>query len=139
PRFACPVRITPIGSTAMTLRMRQICLVAGELAPAIADLRSVFGLEECYRDPAVARWGLENVLLPVGNGFLEVVAPVKPGMAAGRYLDRRGGVGGYMVILQTQELEHYRKRVADLGIRLVADPNHGGYVGMQLHPRDTGG
>ena len=123
----------------MKLRMRQICLVARELEPAVADLKAVFGLEECYRDPAVARWGLENALLPVGNGLLEVVAPVQADTAAGRYLDRRGGDGGYMVILQTADLEPYRRRIADLGVRLVAEPNYGEYVGMQLHPRDTGG
>ena len=123
----------------MTLRMRQICLVARALAPAVDDLCAVFGLEVCYRDPAVARWGLENALMPVGNQLLEVVAPVRAGTAAGRYLDRRGGDGGYMVILQTSDLPSYRERVADLGIRLVAEPDYGEYIGMQLHPRDTGG
>lgn len=123
----------------MMLRMRQICLVARDLAPVVEDLCAVFGLEVCHRDPAVARWGLENALLPVGNGFLEVVAPVRPDTAAGRYLDRRAGDGGYMVILQTQDLDVYRRRIAALGIRRIAEPDYGDYVGMQLHPRDTGG
>jgi hypothetical protein len=123
----------------MVLRLRQICLVARELAPAVEDLTEIFGLAVCYRDPAVAKWGLENALMPIGNGFLEVVAPTRPDTAAGRYLDRRQGDGGYMVILQAGDLEPYRKTVAELGIRLIAEPNYGEYVGMQLHPRDTGG
>ncbi|MFN4088359.1 MAG: VOC family protein [Alphaproteobacteria bacterium] len=123
----------------MTLRMRQICLVAGKLAPVEDELCGVLGIEVCYRDPAVGRWGLENALMPVGNGLLEVVAPVRDGTAAGRYLERRHGDGGYMVILQTDDLAPVRERVERMGIRRIAEPDHDGYVGMQLHPRDTGG
>ena len=123
----------------MQLRLRQICLVAEKLAPAVDDLCAVFGIEVCYRDPAVGKWGLENALMPIGNGLLEVVAPTRDGTAAGRYLERRKGDGGYMVILQAKEIDSYRERIAKIGVRLIAEPNYGEYIGMQLHPRDTGG
>ena len=84
----------------MSIRLRQIALVANKLAPVIDDLKAVFGLEVCYIDPGVGAFGLENSLLPVGNNFIEVVAPIKEGTAGGRYLKRRGGDGGYMVICQ---------------------------------------
>src|SRR5215475_8049112 len=87
-------RRQPVPAT-MNLRMRQICLVARQLAPVVDDFREVFGLEACYRDPGVGKYGLENALFPIGNGFLEVVAPVRDGTTAGRYLDRRGGDGGW--------------------------------------------
>ena len=77
------------------LRMRQICLVARDLDAAQADLTAIFGLEVCYRDPNIGRLGLRNFLLPVGDSFLEVVAPMREGTTAERYLDRRGGDGGY--------------------------------------------
>src|SRR5262249_61654247 len=80
----------------MWLRMRQIALIARELAPVVDEIREVFGLEVAYRDPEVAAFGLENAVFPVGNQFLEVVAPVREGTAGGRYLDRRGGDGGDM-------------------------------------------
>ena len=98
------------------LRMRQIALVAHDLNAIEADFREVFGLEVCYRDPGVAKYGLHNFLMPVGNGFLEVVAPTEEGTAGGRYLERRGGDGGYMVILQTDDIAAVRARVADLGL-----------------------
>ena len=56
------------------LRLRQICLIARELDPAIADLEAVLGITTCHRDPAVKKFGLVNALLPIGNNFLEVVA-----------------------------------------------------------------
>ena len=123
----------------MRLRLRQICLVARDLEPVVADLKRVFGLEVCYVDDAVAAYGLVNALLPVGHQFLEVVAPTRPGTAAGRYLDRRGGDGGYMVITQCPDLEARRRRVAELGVRIANPLEHGEFQGMQLHPKDTGG
>ncbi|MEN3974498.1 VOC family protein [Emcibacter sp. SYSU 3D8] len=120
-------------------KLRQLALVARDLASVEADLSAIFGLEVAYRDPAVAKWGLENIVVPVGNQFLEVVAPTRPGTTAGRYLDRRGGDGGYMVILQTEDPRGRDARVAGLGIRTVHQILHSDYDGLQLHPRDTGG
>ncbi|MGR3566532.1 MAG: hypothetical protein ACU0CN_02170, partial [Pseudooceanicola nanhaiensis] len=82
------------------IHLRQVCLVAGALAPAVSALRDVLGLPVAHVDPAVGKFGLENTLLTLGSQFLEVVAPTRAGTAAGRYLDRRGGDGGYMVICQ---------------------------------------
>ena len=123
----------------MRLHLRQICLVARDLEPVVADLKRVFGLEVCHVDDAVAAYGLVNALLPVGHQFLEVVAPTGPGTAAGRYLDRRGGDGGYMVIAQCPDLEPRRRRIAELGVRIANPLEHGDFQGMQLHPKDTGG
>jgi hypothetical protein len=119
--------------------MRQICLVARDLDAAEADLSAIFGLAVCYRDPGVGRFGLHNFLMPVGDNFLEVVAPMREGTAAGRYLDRRGGDGGYMVIMQCDDVAAARGRVARLGVRLVADMGHGEDQGIQLHPKDVPG
>ena len=70
----------------MWLRLRQIALCARKLAPLESTLADVLGLVPCHRDPAVGEFGLENVLFPLGNQFLEIVAPVRPGTAAGRFL-----------------------------------------------------
>jgi hypothetical protein len=123
----------------MWLRLRQIALVAERLAPVERDLTEVLGLEVCYRDPGVAHFGLENALMPIGNQLLEVVAPVQENTAAGRYLARRGGDGGYMVITQCAEHRPRRKRVQDLGVRVVHQFETRRFRNMQLHPKDTGG
>ncbi len=126
------------------IRIRQICLVAHDLDRIQEQCESVFGVEVCYRDPGVGRHGLRNILIPFGDQLLETVSPL-PGehdTAGGRYLKRRGGDGGYMVIMQVpqQAYASYQERIADLGIRLVAEPGraeHG--MGMQLHPKDVPG
>lgn len=121
------------------LRLRQICLVANDLKAVENDLRAVFGLEVCYRDPGVAKYGLENFLMPVSRTFLEVVAPTEAGTAAGRYLERRGGDGGYIVILQCNDAERRRARYQQMGVRVANAMDYGEFQGTQLHPRDTGG
>lgn len=121
------------------LRLRQICLVASELDKPVDDLKAVFGLETCHHDPAVEKYGLTNALLPIGMDFLEVVAPFREGTAAGRYIARRGGDGGYMVILQCDDTAAREKRMPDIGVRIANRLDYGTYLGLQLHPRDTGG
>ena len=123
----------------MFLRLRQLCLVARELQPVVDDLCAVLGLQVCHRDPEVARFGLHNALMRVGTGFIEVVAPLRDGTAAGRYLQRRGGDGGYMVILDCEDIEPWRRHAATVGVRIAAELRLAGYVGLQLHPQDTGG
>jgi catechol 2,3-dioxygenase-like lactoylglutathione lyase family enzyme len=122
----------------MNLRMRQICLVARELATVVEVFRDVFGFEVCHRDPGVGKYGLENALFPVGNGFLEVVAPVKDGTTAGRYLERRRGDGGYMVITQCADLAQRRARCEAVGVRVANEIRYPDYQELQLHPRDVG-
>jgi hypothetical protein len=121
------------------LRLRQLCLVAHDLEPVVEDLKAVFDIEVCHRDPAVAKYGLHNALLPIGNSFVEIVAPTQADTAAGRYLDRRKGDGGYMVILDTDELDRWQRHVDAIGVRVAARLVSNGYRGLQLHPRDTGG
>lgn len=121
------------------LRLRQICLVASALEPALAEIGQVIGLAICHRDGNVAKYGLHNALFPVGAAFLEVVAPLSEGTAAGRYLERRGGDGGYMVILDCDDIEHRRAHCAAIGVRIANPIRYETYTGLQLHPRDTGG
>ena len=121
------------------LRMRQICLVAEDLDTIEAQLRGVFGLEVCFRDEGVGRFGLHNFLMPIGSSFLEVVSPLRPGTAGGRYLQRRGGDGGYMVIMQCGDIAARRAHVSELGIRLIADSANEQTDGIQLHPKDVPG
>ena len=118
------------------LRLRQICLVAPQLAPAERAITDVLGLAVCYRDPQVEKYGLENALWPVGDMFLEVVAPTRPDTAAGRFLDRSNGNGGYMAIFDCADPARRADHARSCGVRIVTQVTHDAYTGVQLHPRD---
>jgi len=118
------------------LRLRQICLVAPQLEPAISDISEIMGLSVCYRDGNVAKYGLENALLPVDSILLEVVAPTKPGTAAGRFIDKTEGRGGYMAIFCCDDPDARGRAANALGVRTANVIDHPPYRGVQLHPRD---
>ena len=118
------------------MRLRQICLVAPQLEPVISDIAEIMGLSVCYRDGNVAKYGLENALLPVDTILLEVVAPFQPGTAAGRFLDKTGGRGGYMAIFCCEDPDARGRHANAMGVRTANVITHAPYHGVQLHPRD---
>jgi hypothetical protein len=125
------------------LRLRQICLVAHDLASVEKQIGDVLGLEICYRDPGVGKYGLHNALFAMSGTFLEVVSPTRPDTAGGRYLERRKGDGGYMYIADCDNLEERRIHFKEHGARLVQDLKSEDDVSwseaLHLHPKDTGG
>lgn len=125
------------------LRLRQIALVAADLATVEKQIADVLGLEICYRDPGVGKYGLHNALFAMSGTFLEVVSPLREGTAGGRYLERRKGDGGYMYIVDCDDLERRREHFLAMGVRLVQDLKSGDEVStseaLHLHPKDTGG
>ena len=118
------------------MRLRQICLVAPHLEPVIGDIAGIMGLNVCYRDGNVAKYGLENALLPVDTILLEVVAPFQPGTAAGRFIEKTGGRGGYMAIFCCDDPDARREHARAMGVRVANVIDHAPYHGVQLHPRD---
>src|SRR3954469_18850515 len=101
------------------MRLRQIALVGQDLDACEADIRAILGLDYAYDDPGVGKFGLKNAVFPVGETFLEVVSPKQPGTTAGRLLEKRGGDGGYMVILQVEDIAEARARIAAANARVV--------------------
>jgi len=78
-------------------------------------------------------------LMAVGRNFLEVVAPTRAGTAGGRYLERRQGDGGYMVITQADSRESQaliRQNALDNGVRIAHETIRGDWNLCQLHPGD---
>ena len=137
----------------MDLRLRQVAMVGNAYDLTERALREVFGLDVAYRDPGtrpgreagVSIFGLKNFVMPIGNQFLELVSPLKPGpeSAGGRYIARRQGAGGYMLLFQVagSDYETHRQHLESQGVRLVA----GGEISeadsdaLHIHPKDLPG
>lgn len=116
-------------------RLRQIALATDDLERAIADFQHIFGVKLAYQDPHVAKYGLHNALFPFGLAFVEVVAPFEDGTAAGRFMERTAGVGGYMAIFNCSDPLRRGARANGLGVPTAHAIDHDGFVGVQLHPR----
>ena len=142
----------------MELRLRQPVLVARdkdrtvrELA-AVLDLRPVhgsgdltpFGLPE--ENPmseggrkVLEGLGVENLIFAVGADMLEVMFATRPDSAVVGFMDRRGGDTGYMLVLQTDDVEKYKALAEQEGVRVSHDAQFPFYRDIHLHPRDCGG
>src|SRR5215470_3079623 len=86
------------------MRLRQIALAASDLEATAAALGDVLGIGGPFHDPGVAVFGLVNAVMPIGESFLEVVSPVRDDATAKRWIAKRGGDVGYMVIVQCDDL-----------------------------------
>jgi hypothetical protein len=119
------------------LRLRQVCLAAPHLQASSELIRALLGIEECHRDANVASYGLENALFPIGaDRFLEVVSPILPGTAVGRFLEQSQGRGGYMLIFDCDDPKARAERAAALGVRIAHHIDRARFQGYQLHPKD---
>jgi hypothetical protein len=116
-----------------------VALVARDCGLVAGQLREAFGWGEPFCDPGVGRFGLTNAVFAAGDTFVEVVAPVRAGTTAGRYLERRGGDGGYMAIFQVPDLAAARARLPGLGVRVVWAADLPDIAGTHLHPKDVPG
>jgi Glyoxalase-like domain len=121
------------------MRLRQIALVAKDLAAAQADISAVLGIDYAFDDPGVGKYGLRNAVFPIGDTFLEVVSPKQAGTTAGRLLEKRGGDGGYMVILQVDDLAQTLATVKHASVRIADQMDKDGAAFTHIHPKDIGG
>jgi hypothetical protein len=120
-------------------RLRQVALVATDLETVAKALQTELPLSSPFHDPGISEFGLHNAVFSLGDTFLEVVSPVRAGTTAGRYLEKRGGDGGYMAIFQVPDMEDARRRVHDLGVRVVWSADLPDIAGTHLHPKDVPG
>ena len=123
----------------MDVRLRQVVLAVAELDPVSEQLSDELGLRDPFADPGVAAFGLRNAVFALGDTFVEVVSPTRPDTAAGRYMQRKGGDCGYMLIFQFDDLDAARARVDRMGIRVVWRTDHPDISGTHLHPADMRG
>jgi len=121
------------------MKLRQVVFVCKDLESNAKELCETLGIDIAYRDPGVGKWGLANVVCPTGHDFLEIVSPTQEGTSAGRYIQRRKGDGGYMVILQVPDAIKERERIAALGVRAVEKKDMAEYKYTHFHPSDTAG
>ncbi len=85
--------------------------------------------------------GVEAVLLDVGDGHVELLRPLGPDTAVGKFLARKGP-GLHHVAYAVDDIDATLQRVADAGVELIDTEARVGIRDSRvafLHPRSTGG
>ena len=127
-------------------RIRQLVLAARDLEARAQEFHQVFGMEVSFRDPGLVHFGLQNVVMTVGDTFLEIINPISDDLsqsAGGRFLMRNGD-GGYMVIIQVASIEATRSLIERAECQIIWDASgqvdevNASGKGLHVHPRDAG-
>jgi catechol 2,3-dioxygenase-like lactoylglutathione lyase family enzyme len=121
------------------MRVRQVVVAVGDVQASRDVVEHVLGLPFVYQDPGVGLFGAVNSLHGAGDTFVELLAEQDEGSPVGRHLARLQGDGGYMVIVQVDDLDHHLALAEQAGIRTIWQGSVEGVRAAHLHPADIGG
>jgi methylmalonyl-CoA/ethylmalonyl-CoA epimerase len=121
-------------------RMDHIGVAVEDLDDAIQLYEERLGMPLQHRE-TVEEQGVEAVLLGVGESHVELLRPLSPDTAVGRFL-ARSGPGLHHVAYGTDDIDSALEAVRGAGLRLIDERPRIGIRGSRvafLHPKSTGG
>lgn len=121
-------------------RIDHIGVAVEDLDEAIALYGERLGMELQHRE-TVEELGVEAVLLGVGESHVELLRPLGPDTAVGKFLSR-SGPGIHHVAYGTDDIESAIDSVRSAGLQLIDERPRTGIRGSRvafLHPKSTGG
>jgi methylmalonyl-CoA epimerase len=89
----------------------------------------------------VTEQGVEAALLDIGDGHVELLRPLGPETAVGKFLARRGP-GLHHIAYRVQDIEETLSALSEAGMRLIDEHPRTGIRGSRVafvHPASTGG
>jgi methylmalonyl-CoA/ethylmalonyl-CoA epimerase len=111
-----------------------------DLDRALALYEGTFGMPLVHRE-TVTEQGVEAVLLDVGDGHVELLAPLGPDTVVGRFVAKRGE-GLHHVAYRVEDIDATLERLKEAGVELIDAEARVGIRQSRvafLHPRSTGG
>ena len=121
-------------------RIDHIGVAVEDLDEAISLYREKLGMPEQHRE-TVEEFEVEAVLLQIGDGHVELLSPLTPESAVGRFLERNGP-GVHHVAYRTDDIDSALASVRDAGLDLIDERPRAGIRRSRvafLHPGSTGG
>jgi len=94
--------------SALFTRIDHVAVAVHDLDAAVEWYRTTFGAEPVHRE-RVAHDGVEEVLIRLGESYLQLLTPTRPDSPVARFLDRRG-----------EGLHHVAYRVDDCAAALAS-------------------
>lgn len=111
-----------------------------DLDEAIALYSERLGMPVEHRE-TVEEQGVEAVLLGVGGSHVELLQPLSPDTAVGKFIER-SGPGLHHVAYGTDDIDSALESVRAAGLRLIDESPRTGIRGSRVafvHPKSTGG
>jgi methylmalonyl-CoA/ethylmalonyl-CoA epimerase len=121
-------------------RIDHIGVAVDDLEGAISLYSERLGMPVQHRE-TVEEQGVEAVLLGVGESHVELLSPLAPETAVGRFLERNGP-GIHHVAYGTDDIESALDGARAAGLALIDERPRTGIRGSRVafvHPKSTGG
>ncbi len=124
----------------MVGRIDHVGVAVEDIDAAVALYRDSLGLLLEHRE-VVEEQGVDAALLAVGDGHVELLAPLGPDTAVGRYLAKRGA-GLHHVAYAVDDIDAALESLRAAGARLIDEQPRTGIRDSRvafLHPGALGG
>jgi methylmalonyl-CoA/ethylmalonyl-CoA epimerase len=121
-------------------RIDHVGVAVEDIDGALALYRDGLGMKLEHRE-VVAQQGVDAALLGVGEGHVELLAPLGPETPVGKYLAKRGP-GLHHVAYAVEDIDSALDAVREAGLRLIDERPRVGIRQSRvafLHPASLGG
>jgi methylmalonyl-CoA/ethylmalonyl-CoA epimerase len=121
-------------------RIDHVGVAVEDLDAALELYESALAMPLAHRE-TVEEQGVEAVLLDVGDGHVELLRPLGPETAVGKFLARKGP-GLHHVAYAVDDIDATLEQLSAAGLELIDSEARVGIRGSRvafLHPRSTGG
>jgi methylmalonyl-CoA epimerase len=118
----------------------HIGVAVASIDDSLALYRDALGMPLVHRE-TVSEQGVDAALLDVGDGHVELLQPLGPDTAVGKFLARRGA-GLHHVAYRVESIDDALAAARKAGLRLIDEHPRIGIRGSRvafLHPASTGG
>jgi methylmalonyl-CoA/ethylmalonyl-CoA epimerase len=118
----------------------HVGVAVADLDAALELYEGTFAMPLAHRE-TVEEQGVEAVLLDVGDGHVELLRPLGPETAVGKYIERKGP-GLHHVAYAVDDIDATLERLVEEGLELIDSEARVGIRESRvafLHPRSTGG
>ena len=124
----------------MFAQIDHVGVAVDDLDAAIALHEDAYGMALAHRE-VVEEQGVEAVLLDVGSSHVELLRPLQPDSAVGRFLATRGP-GLHHVAYRVADIESALDALRDQGLQLIDETPRPGIRDSRVafvHPKSAGG
>lgn len=124
----------------MLAAIDHVGVAVEDLEAALSLYTDSLGLPLVHRE-TVPEQGVEAALIDIGESHVELLQPLGPDTAVGKFLARRGP-GLHHVAYRVADVEQTLAELTEAGLRLIDERPRRGIRGSRvafIHPASTGG
>jgi methylmalonyl-CoA/ethylmalonyl-CoA epimerase len=121
-------------------RIDHVGVAVEDMDGALALYRDALGMPLAHRE-TVEEQGVDAALLDVGDGHVELLAPLGPDTPVGKYLAKKGP-GIHHVAYAVEDIDAELARLREAGLRLIDETPRVGIRNSRVafvHPAAVGG